>query len=54
MKSWLSLSDVCRLTKCFHQAALIEAICRGCGAADTDLCLAWQVYTHKPPTLSVN
>ena len=48
----LSLSGVC-LTKRFHQAVLIEAICRGC-PADVDLCLVWQVYTHKPTTLSVN
>ena len=48
----LSLSGVC-LTKRFHQAVLIEAICRGC-PADVDLCLVWQVYTHKPTTLFVN
>ena len=48
----LFLSSVC-LTKRFHQAVLIEAICRGC-PADVDLCLVWQVYTHKPTTLSVN
>ena len=43
----LSLSGVC-LTKRFHQAVLIEAICRGC-AADVNLCLGWQVYTHTSP-----
>ena len=47
MKSCSLSGGVC-LTKCFHQTPLIEAICRGC-AADVNLCLGWQVYTHTSP-----